>query len=238
MAAYQRAYFPLKTMNLTQGYGALSYSHANTYALDFGGKHEIYAAFDCKVTKLYVKEGHSNEVWLTSTKKVLCCNGYYGYLTIAYVHPDDIRKLKVGQKFKQGELVCTTNKMTGNVTGPHLHLELAVGTEAGWEPGNKNYAIKNRVKPEEYLFAYDDAVIGKDTYKLKKYTFKKEKDMLYDIKDDVYVHRTADFKVDTRIGEFKKGRQAIVFGSKNKSYFAYSWGIEGYVAKNYLKKSS
>lgn len=52
---YERAYFPMKILNLSQGYGAGTSTHVYSYALDFCGKDsgrdDVYAPFDCKVTK-------------------------------------------------------------------------------------------------------------------------------------------------------------------------------------------
>lgn len=239
--AYQRAYLPMKTINLSQGYGKNSYSHKTGYPLDFagkdGGKDDFYAPFDCKVVKLYQPKdtkAHATTVWIKSTKKVLCTNGYYGYLVMMIVHPNEIMNMKLNQTFKQGDFFCKEG-MTGKATGNHIHMELSNNVDKiGWD---KNYNILNPVKPEEYLFAYDDATIKNNKYQGIIYNFKKEKDMLYDVKDDVYAHSSADFEEKTRIGEFKKGHQAIVFGSKNKSYYAYSWSVLGYASKNYLKKS-
>ena len=83
--AYQRAYFPMDILNITQGYGSSSSTHKLSYALDFNGDstkvEKVYAPFDCKITKLYQPKDttkHANTVWLTSTKKVLSPNGYYG----------------------------------------------------------------------------------------------------------------------------------------------------------------
>lgn len=133
--AYQRAYFPIKTLKLSQGYGLNSSTHKLGYQLDFAGIQEVYAPFDCKVTKLYQPKdtvNHANTVWLTSTKKVLCRNGVYDYLTISLTHPSEISNMKLGAKYNQGAKICTTSKMTGKATGSHLHLELAKGKTANW----------------------------------------------------------------------------------------------------------
>ncbi len=172
----EKAYFPMKYYNLTQGY-LNSSTHQGTYALDTAGKDtgkdEIYAPFSCKVTKKYVKAGHAYTVWLTSLNKVLCANGKEEYLTMMIVHPEDINKLQVGQEFKQGQLVCHEGK-TGNASGNHLHMEIGIGT-CGWHKNSQGiYMIDNAVKPEEYLFLKNDTIVKNDIYKNTKYTFKKE----------------------------------------------------------------
>ena len=184
--AYQRAYFPSKRVNIQQGYGLLSSTHKYSYAIDNGGEFKPFAPFDCKVSKVYNPSSinKSKEVWLTSTKKVLCANGYYGYLTMSMTHPKGIEKLKVGQTFKQFEsLGIDTKEMTGTFSGPHLHMEVSKGKKAGWDEAvikkHDKYVNVNRVKPEEYLFLTEDTVIKKEKYKLHTYHFIKEKEITY-----------------------------------------------------------
>ena len=192
----QKAYFPLKTLSLSQGYGSKSSTHKYSYALDFAGTQDVYAPFDCKITKLYQPsdtKNHANTVWLTSTRKVLCPNGYYGYLTVSFTHPSEISKMKKGTKFKQGEKVCTTSKMTGNATGNHLHLEVGLGKNCGWEEIKNNWVMTNKVKPEQYLYVKEDSVIKDNEYKSVKYNFIKEdntiKKYVYNVDDEGLVVR-------------------------------------------------
>lgn len=251
--AYQRAYFPMDTLNLTQGYGDKTSTHKLSYALDFAGKDtgadKVFAPFDCKITKLYQPKdttNHANTVWLTSTRKVLCPNGYYGYLTMSITHPSEISKMKLGKVYRQGEVICAEGT-TGGATGPHIHLELAKGTTAGWSKktsGRYNeYVIKNKIKPEEHLFLRENCKIKKDVYKDKKYKFYKESELLYvvDGVDDppLNIHTSADFKkstIDNQGVILKNGDEVINFYSKNQSYYIYHYEAMGYVAKNYLKK--
>lgn len=240
MAKYQRAYFPMEVLTLTQGYGSTSSTHVYSYALDLAGKDagrdNIYAPFDCKVTKLYVKAGHAYTVWLTSTTKVLCANGVYDYLTMAITHPSEIAKMKVGQTFKQGTKILTEGN-TGVSSGYHCHLELSLGTKAGWQIINKHYVNVNKVKPEEYLFAYDNATIKKNVYKNKTYKFKKEKDMYMSVnsKDGLNIHKTPDFKKSSIIGTLKNGQGVTVFKKTGSMSLVYSYGLLGYVSSKYLK---
>ena len=172
----EKAYFPMKYYNLTQGY-LNSSTHQGTYALDNAGfdtgKDPIYAPFSCTVTKKYVKVGHAYTVWLTSNEKVLTAKGTNEYLTLMIVHPEDIADLKVGQKFNQGDLVCHEGK-TGNASGNHAHLELGLGT-CSWHKNNYGvYMIDNAVKLEDYLFLKEDTIVKNEIYKGIKYSFKKE----------------------------------------------------------------
>lgn len=240
--AYQRAYFPMKILTLTQGYGNETSTHKYSYALDFcgvdSGKDNVYAPFDCKVTKKYVKSGHSYEVWLTSTKKVLARNGYYGYLTMSITHPSEIASMKVGQKFKQGQLICREGKE--GATANHIHLELSEGTKAGWDSKLSKkgiYVNVNRVKPEEYLFLPESSEIKKEEYKGTKYHFAKESEITKHVtsKDGLNVHKTMDFKKKSIIAEFKYKDDVVLLKLKGDYALVYRMGILGWISSKYIK---
>lgn len=250
--AYQRAYFPMKVINISQGYGNASGTHKLSYAMDLSGKDsgadEVYAPFDCKITKLYQPSDtrkHANTVWLTSTKKVLSPNGYYGYLTVSITHPSEISQMKLGTEYKQGEVICREGK-TGNASGNHIHLEVSKGTAAGWSERRSGiyseYVISNKVKPEEYLFVREDSVIRNTTYKGYKYRLIKESDITYVVLDvpsePLNVHSSPDYKRDTIINNkgLKNGDEVIRFYIRNGLAYIYHYEIMGYVSNKYLKK--
>lgn len=241
--AYQRCYFPMKYENLTQGYGILSSTHKHSYALDYcgkdAGKDDVYAPFDCEVAKVYAKAGHSYEVWLKSKGKVLCSNGYYGALTMSITHPTEIKNMKVGQMFKQGQKICTEGK-EGGATGNHIHLELSKGNQSssiGWDVVSGDYVNKNRIKPEEHMFLKEDSIRGQETYRLKKYHIPKESEMtkVVTASDGLNVHKTKDFNKSSIIGTLKKGDECIVFKTEGKYSYIYHYEMMGWVSKNYLK---
>lgn len=246
--AYQRAYFPTNHIYLGQGYGLLSGSHKHSYALDLSGNYKPFAPFDCKVTKLYLpkkKDGtldtsHAFEVWLTSTKKVLCANGVYDYLTMSITHPKGIRKLELGQTFKQFDLLgFSTEEMTGTYNGNHIHLELSLGKKAGWdkqiEEKYNDYVNVNKVKPEEYLFITNNSVVLNNKYKLKTYNFIKEKDITYKVvgvpSEPLYI-RDKDKKI---IGKLYNGNEVLKFNN-NIRCLVYHYESLGYTPRKYLKK--
>lgn len=250
--AYQRAYFPMKTINISQGYGARSSTHKLSYALDLSGKDEnedeIYAPFDCKITKLYQPidtRKHANTVWLTSTKKVLCPNGYYGYLTVSITHPSEISNMKLGKTYKQGEVICYEGR-TGNASGNHIHLEVSKGTTAGWSlktSGVYNeYVILNKVKPEEYLFVREDSIIKNTIYNGYRYNLIKESYITYIVLDvpsePLNVHYSADYNRSSIIRNkgLKNNDEVIKFFDKNGMAYIYHYETMGYVSAKYLKK--
>ena len=245
---YQRAYFPMNRVSLSQGYGLLSYSHQHTYALDLGGIQKLYAPFDCKVSKLYVpktKDGkldtsHAFEVWLTSLNKVLCPNGYYGKITIAITHPYNICKMKLGKEYKQfDDLGIDTAVMTGKFKGKHCHLEVGKGTQTGWDSEKikkyNKYVIKNAVPPQEYLFVAPNATIGTTIYRAKKYKFIKEKDITYKVVGVPSEPLLIRDKNEKPIGKLYNGNEVLKFDN-NKKCLVYHYDCLGYTYKKYLKK--
>ena len=243
MVKYQRAYFPMKEIRIVQGYGKGTYSHKYGYAIDMNGKgattiEPVYAPFDCKVTMLYQPKDtkkHANTVWLTSTKKVLCVNGYYGYLTMSITHPEGISKMKIGTTYKQGQQILKEGA-TGQAQAPHIHLELATGTKAGWHNSHGSYIIDNGVKPEEYLFVREDAIIYKSNYNGSLGPLIKESDITYRVKGVVsepLIIRSLPWPLGKKIGELKNGDEVIKFNNKAK---IYHYGILGYTINKYLKK--
>lgn len=248
--AYQRAYVPMKYIKITNGYGDGT-GHPYSYALDLagkdGGKDEVFAPFDCKVTKLYqprtksgkIDTSRAPEVWLTSTKPVLCSNGYYGIMTMSLTHSPEVYNMKLGQKFKQFNTVCHEGSQ-GVSNGNHIHLELSKGEEAGWDiltkNGKKYYVNKNRVKPEEYLFAIEDAVYLQETKQRKTYHFKKESEMTYlvhNVPSEPLIIRSKPYPLGHKIGELYNGDEVIKFNDKA---LIYHYECLGYTSKKYLKK--
>ena len=248
--AYQRAYFPMKYLNVTQGYGEKSSTHKLSYAIDFGGKDsgrdEVYAPFDCRVSKVY-KPSNTNisatTIWLTSTRKVLCSNGYYGYLTMSITHPIEIMNMNVGMRFKQGDYLFREGN-TGNATGNHIHIELATGTYANWVRRSNGtyseYVISNKVRLEDYIFLREDTIVLNEEYKGYIYDFKKESELTYVVRnvpsEPLRVHSEANYNRDNVIGGLKNGDEVIKFYNRNGLSYIYHYEMMGYVASNYLYK--
>ena len=243
MTKYQRAYFPMKEIRLVQGYGKGTKTHAYGYPLDMNGKgaatiEAVYAPFDCKITKLYQPKDtktHANTVWLTSTVKVLCPNGYYGYLTVSITHPEGISKMKLGTTYKQGVQILKEGS-TGYAEAPHIHLEVAKGEKAGWHSDHGQWIIDNGVKPEEYLFVREDAIIYKSNFKGNVGSLIKESDITYKVKNvpsEPLIIRTLPWPFGKKNGELRNGDDVIKFNNKA---LVYHYGILGYTINKYLKK--
>ena len=243
----QRILFPMDNYAPYYGYGGVhTGQHKYSYAIDFigkdGGKDPCYAPFDCIVTNVYAKKGHSYEVWLQSEKPVLPRNGEVDYYTVTFTHPTEIKDMKVGQKFKQGQLVCHEGK-EGGATGNHLHFEIGRGKSNTWKVEKHGstwyYMNQNKVKPEEYCFLPEKTKRLFETDNIGcKYHMDKESEITYYIssKDGLDIHSTKDFKDSSVIATFKYNDDVIWLRTEGKYALVYRCGILGWCSKNYLKK--
>lgn len=143
-------------MRITQGYGKDTYSHDDSYAIDLGSVDGIllraFAPFDAIVRKIYKED--ANEVWIESLEPVLYADGTVDYMTMMFIHDNDVSDLYVGKVLKQYEEFYQEGTK-GNVTGAHIHLECAKGRfdGSGWHQNRTGYwSINNPVTPESALF--------------------------------------------------------------------------------------
>lgn len=242
----QRILFPMYHYAPYYGYG---YPHTGQhrwfYSLDCigkdSGKDEIYAIFDCNVTNVYAKAGHSFEVWLQSNKPVLTSKGVIDYFTATYTHPSEIKNMKVGQKYNQSEYVCHEGK-EGGATGNHLHFEIGQGKSKTWavekHNGTTYYGNQNKVKPDEVWFLPETSVIDFTVDILgSKYPIKKESEMTRFVSstDGLYLHKTKDYNKSSEIALLDYEEPCIVFEESGSFAKVYARGLVGYVAKSYLK---
>lgn len=165
MAELQKSIFPMKDLGISATYNSTSL-HKNasqgspkSYPTDLCGKDKgksgFYAPFDCKVLKVYNKA--SNGIWLRSSKKVVTPKNPKGaYIFLMLEHPTKLPK--VGQTFKQGELI-TYEDAAGNATGNHIHLECAYSSSTSvscyWSKNNRGHwglRIGTQMKIEEAFF--------------------------------------------------------------------------------------
>lgn len=174
--------FPKKSYYLSQGYGPNSFSHQNTIAIDVtgkGGNTKIYAPFTGFVAKIYKKEGQTYTCWLVSENKVVCGDGRLYYAVCMLSHPNDIDKLKVGQKFKQGDYILNDGD-TGYSTGKHLEICTAIynnkdDIEVNWfKNSGGSYSLINQSDPCNNMVLADDCKVINDIYQGKLYQIKKQ----------------------------------------------------------------
>lgn len=133
---YENLLFPLEYMNISQGENG-RYSHQGTYAIDFLGwgangrvyKCPYYAPCTCFLKRIF---GSSSPmlVW-QSSQPVNYIDGSLDYVLIGVAHDNDTPNFKVGETRNQGDVLGHTGTY-GYVTGDHVHIEIAKGTDASF----------------------------------------------------------------------------------------------------------
>lgn len=163
--------YPTKTMQISQNYnGAYSHKDESTgspkaYPIDeacgTSGRDYFYAPCDLTIKRIYgVGNKGTNTIWMQSDSKVKLSNGTESIITIRVTHPndDDLKKYKVGQKFKQGAKMFREGK-DGQATGNHFHIEVnncefKKLSGNGWVQNNKGAWVTspNSMKPEQAFY--------------------------------------------------------------------------------------
>lgn len=153
------ALFPCQTMMVTQG-AFDEYSHQKQNALDIQPTNGMaFAPFNAKVVRVDPGETTCNGVWLQSIDKVRYADGSYDYMTVLFMHDNDIADLTVGRVLTQGEYFYQSGTM-GNSSGAHIHVAVYRGAYSddmasyGFGSGNVNV--------EDALFVRDDTTIRDD----------------------------------------------------------------------------
>ncbi|MFQ8601838.1 MAG: hypothetical protein ACLSAO_02000 [Anaerovoracaceae bacterium] len=166
----QISIYPTKVMNITQSYKG-SYSHSKNYTgtprdypIDDNcgstGRSYFYAPFDCIIKRIYgVGNKGTNTIWIQSTAKVKT-PAFTDYVTVMIIHPNDdtLKKLRVGQVFRQGAAMFLEGN-DGNATGYHFHISCGRGKFMGngWRKNSKGryviYTSGGAVPPEKAFYA-------------------------------------------------------------------------------------
>ena len=162
--------YPFREMRITQNYdGKTSHAPHNTgnpkdFPIDEGckdgGRDWMYCPCDeMVITRIYgVGNKGVNTIWLQSTKEVDFACGIHAFATMLATHPidSDLKRLKLGQKFKRFDKICQEG--TDGASGNHIHLSVATGKMigTGWEPNSKGkYVITTTgvaLRPEQAFF--------------------------------------------------------------------------------------
>lgn len=162
--------YPCKTMRITQSYtGKTSHLPYSTgtpkdFPVDEGcndtGRDWCYCPCDEMIVKrIYgVNTNGVNSIFLESTSKVCLANGTTGYFSWLIIHPndDDLKKIKVGQKFKRKEKICREGN--DGCTSNHFHFSVGKGKIKGngWTKNNKGKYVltvtDKAYKPEKAFY--------------------------------------------------------------------------------------
>lgn len=167
----EKPLYPSTYMRITQGY--MMGTHIDSYAIDEAGKDtgisSLKAPFTGVIKKIYKSD--ANEVWLESVDKVLYPDGTQDYMTILFVHDNNVDNLFIGQVINKGTEFYQEG-VKGEASGNHCHIECGQGkfTGTGWHQNTKGYwSINNGKKPEECLWIDDSINIINDMgYNFKK----------------------------------------------------------------------
>lgn len=151
--SYETAIFPGGVLKVTQGaYGEYnSYSHNGQggyyqNAFDLVGNSNYVAPFSGSITK--IKTSY-NAVIFQSDDKVYWADGSLDYMSVCFVHDNDISDLYVGKHINQGEIFYQPGVKDpgGYTTGTHLHICVNRGkTNAGLS------IFSGDVRPNEAFF--------------------------------------------------------------------------------------
>ena len=157
------------------------------------------APFDCKVVKTYMAK--SNYLWLTSTEKVKTPSGdKIVTVFICHISDDEIKKIKVGQTFKQGSEIVREYK-DANATGNHNHVCVGFGTiiDGGWKEQGDFWVLvtsEGTQKPEDvfYIDKSITEIIDSKGIEFKDMPVEEAigyKTGIYKVLENLYIRKTA-----------------------------------------------
>lgn len=150
------AIFCCNSLVVTQG-AFDEYSHQAQNALDIQPTEgKAFAPFNGIIVDIDKGETTCNAVWLESISKVKYADGTYDYMTVCFMHDNDISDLYVGMGLKQGDWFYDSGT-AGNSSGAHIHIAVYRGRF------NSSMRIGNGdVYAEDAFFLLDDTYIRYD----------------------------------------------------------------------------
>lgn len=164
---YEVALFPLPYMYISQGeMMSSSYSHYNTYNMDFLGYDAngrvlncpLYAPFTMSVVALWDYNGSHTVTW-ESVNKVHFADGSLDYMTIEFTHANNPPYHTIGDTVSQGQL-CYYTGTYGQVTGDHVHMCAGKGHYDGYQQRTGgHYDLKNRYHLYDSLYKNDTVIV-------------------------------------------------------------------------------
>lgn len=118
--AGETAMYPADILLVTQGPFDI-YSHQNQNAADIqiNDGTSAFAPFTCKVVE--INETCGNTVWLQSLSQVRYADGSFDYMTVLFMHDNDITDIYLGQVLLQGQYFYEMGT-AGYALGEHIHI--------------------------------------------------------------------------------------------------------------------
>lgn len=152
----EMAIFVAESLVVTQG-AYDEYSHMEQNALDIQPTEAmVRAPFNATIVRIDATELACNGVWIQSNDMVRYADGTYDYMTVLFMHDNDISDLSVGQGVAQGEYFYHSGDY-GISSGKHVHLACYRGRyHSGMRLGSGD------VFAEDALFLPDDTYIYND----------------------------------------------------------------------------
>lgn len=129
---YEYAVYPNEYLYVTQGrYDR--YSHFKQNAIDVvTDKTRVFAPFSCEIVRIDRGYYSFNAVWIQSNAPVVYADGSVDYMTICFMHDNDISDLTVGQRLMQGDPFYDMG-VAGGASGSHVHIAVYRGKyEKDW----------------------------------------------------------------------------------------------------------
>lgn len=160
--------YPLKSMRITCRYDEYSHAKHNInvtdgkidYPIDDGGKDTGKDAIYCPCDEMVVTAIRgigstitTNTIWLVSTSQVVTPTFTdYVFMTLTHSDDDDIKNIKVGDKFKRGEVIC--HEGSDGATNNHVHIICGRGSSDNWVKNSNGAWVMtgNTKRPEEVFY--------------------------------------------------------------------------------------
>ncbi|MBE6597890.1 MAG: hypothetical protein E7638_00445 [Ruminococcaceae bacterium] len=150
------AIFCCNSLSVTQGAYDI-YSHQNQNALDIQPTEgKAFAPFHATVVAVDPTEIACNAVWIESISPVRYADGTYDYMTVCFMHDNDISDLYVGKGLKQGDWFYDSGT-AGISSGAHIHVAVYKGKYS-----NTMHVGYGNVNAEDAFFLLDNTYIRDD----------------------------------------------------------------------------